>query len=205
MAVVATDNFTGAADDQLANRANWSISTGNLDTLSASADVANNDNTGNENNNFWDGDTFDDDQYSQGVMAGAGGSNFIGICIRAISNNCYSFYAGGDSNYLADVIGGNWTQIGFTTDPGVPSDVIYLQAEGTTLIAKIDGATIHTLTGEDSLSSGSAGLSGWCGGTDVDQRIDNWEGGNLAAAAADERPGHPIRPIQRISFPISSM
>jgi hypothetical protein len=66
------------------------------------------------------------------------------------------------------------------------ADTLYLEIQGTTLIAKVNGAAIGTSTTNSAISSGNAGVDY---SSTLNTPSDNdWEGGDFAAATKAPPP-----------------
>src|SRR5688572_23009374 len=153
---MATDSFTGSNNDPLS--ANWTAADGSL-LISDANNVKLNAAQGNSA--YWDADTFADDQYSQVVIATVSG-DAVGPMVRASGLTGYIALVGnsgteitiqrvdGDEN--ATVLGATFT--GLTIGNG---DTIRLEASGTSLTVKQNGATIGSRT-DSTYTSGAAGI-----------------------------------------------
>lgn len=195
MALPATDTFTRADGELAAGSANWakcSASSGNMNVNTNAVQSA----SLNENGYLWTADTFSNDQYAQVTIAAVTNSVFVGPACR-VANGTYSYYGYyGDGSLGAfpfKQVAGTWTQFGTTLGVFAASNTIRIEASGTAITFKRNGATDRTQT-DSALTSGSAGITGQ--GNNAGSKLDNWEGGNLAAAAAGPFPPWP--PVQRI-------
>lgn len=174
MALPATDNF---------NRANGAIGS-NWTTQSGTPEVR--DNQGRSNDSldtmaFWNADVFNADQYSQcdNPVVAAGASKG-GPAVRASgtggSRQMYLMQVASGSCGIFKYIGG-FTNLG-SINSYADGDSAKLEVSGTTLQAYKNGAANGSSVTDSALASGSAGLFLY----DLDQqRVDNWEGGNLGA------------------------
>lgn len=187
MTLPASDAFTTGANANLTSySANWTMAQGaasTLQVLAASDDVYPN-NGGNEMGAFWNADSFNNDQYSEARISAQAG-HFIGVCVRAATGgNYYGWYAANysTSGYLFKMVSGSWTQLGSTAGQFAVSDIVRIEAEGTTITPYVDGSSTGTpgAQTDSSLSSGAAGLCGYDSGSGT--RIDDWEGGNLGSS-----------------------
>jgi hypothetical protein len=129
----------------------------------------------------WNGDTFDDDQYSQGTLAAkpASDSFFIGVGVRhaaAGTASYYLYYTANTQTFFGKLITGTFTAFGAVMGGRTAGEVLRIEAEGTTIRAKVDGATQRTQT-DSSLTTGAAGLTGY--DTSTTLRLDDWEAGNV--------------------------
>jgi hypothetical protein len=129
----------------------------------------------------WNGDTFDDDQYSQATLAAkpASDSFFIGVGVRhaaAGTASYYLYYTANTQTFFGKLITGTFTAFGAVMGGRTAGEVLRIEAEGTTIRAKVDGATQRTQT-DSALTSGAAGLTGY--DTSTTLRLDDWEAGNV--------------------------
>jgi hypothetical protein len=129
---------------------------------------------------------YPNDQYAQAVIGGE--RQAVGVRCTAVGGEIDTYYfftrlsdgAIAINKYTNNVGAANITTGTASLNIG---DTIYLQISGTSLTAKVNGVTV--LTGSDgSFASGSAML--WVGSTGGDGIIDNFESGNLDAAALDD-------------------
>lgn len=185
MALPATENFTGSNGDQVSTLANWTAnSSPDLDIQSNAAQT---DKGSDECADHWDADAFNNDQYAEATVTALANGIFIGVGVRSDTGGAltnYGWYGTPDQgSQLFKNVSGVWTQIGSTGGNFSVNDVIRLEVNGTTLTPKINGSTEDPpgAQTDSSISSGSAGIAGWDDGA---SQLDNWEGGNLAAAAA---------------------
>lgn len=186
-ALPATDTFTTGANAALTTySASWSLNFGNFSVLAASDDFYTN-NASNEAGAFHNVETYDNNQYAQITVSAISDAGFVGPATRCGAASVASymhFYTADTSSYLAKMVTGTWTQLGSTGAGAAVSNVIRLESNGTSHRPMVAGATQNppnTQT-DAALSSGKAGISGWSNSTDI--RGDNFEGGNLAGAAA---------------------
>lgn len=187
MSLPATDTFTVASDTDLASYSNWVVNNGTFTVKAADYVIVA---SSSENRAHWSSDSFNDDQYSKGVIVGTG-SSWIGVSVRVAASAVtdYSWYvADADTNYLSKQVAGTYTEIasdGTGVDAG---DVIQLSITGTTLSPKKNSSSTGT-PGDHTDSSISSGYAGICGYGTGGIGLDNWEGGNIGAAATIEQEG----------------
>jgi hypothetical protein len=129
----------------------------------------------------WNGDTFDDDQYSQATLAAkpASDSFFIGVgCRHAAAGTAsyYLYYTANTQTFFGKLITGTFTAFGAVMGGRTVGEVLRIEAEGTTIRAKVDGAAVRTQT-DSALTTGAAGLTGY--DTSTTLRLDDWEAGNV--------------------------
>lgn len=181
MALPATDSFTAANGTQLeVYNSNWSINLGALDINSNSVCP---DSADAESWGRWNADTFDDDQYAQAVVASTDASNEIGPACRvgASGSNGYGLNFTSNNLVLAKWVAGAFTELASAFSAPSVSDVIRVEAEGTTVRYVLNTVTQDEVT-DSSLSSGVGGIVSWSDGTG--NRMDDWEAGNLNAGAS---------------------
>jgi hypothetical protein len=185
MALPATEAFTGGTVQQGLSsfNASWTHICGG-----AQAWIVNDSGHSGEGRPFnasdyciatWNADAFANNQYSEFTVT-AIGSGHLGAFVRGASGaDGYACRADGYITRYDDagsLSGETILASGLTT--ATTGDVVRGEAEGTTLRTLIDGVSAGSIT-DATYASGSAGLWGYNGG---DNYIDNWEGGNLAAA-----------------------
>lgn len=179
MALPATDDFTGNQSDPLS--ANWTTLDG---SWVIGVNTANNASS-QGNAAYWNADTFNDDQYSQCTVSGAGSSNGGGPGVRMAATRGYIAVVDSSSQISVYAWTGDegYTLLGsaFTGLTLAESDVIRLEVSGTTLTLKQNGASLGTRT-DSNYSSGSAGIFAYQ--LNLPVALDDWEGGNLSVAAS---------------------
>jgi hypothetical protein len=138
---------------------------------------------------FWNADVIGDDQFSEAEIAVHPSSSFwLGVTVRAAADGTQylliAFNNGGtDSWMLFKRAGtGSFVQIGSTVLTAiVVGQVMRLEAEATTVTAKIGGTPIITQTDSD-IAGGAPGISAAMPSTDpVNGALDNWSGGDVTA------------------------
>lgn len=128
---------------------------------------------------IWDGDTFDNDQYAQCKDVAVG--DYHGCLVRGanISDVGYMCEATNGDRYI-EKTPGTFTVLYNDAGALAVNDIQYISAVGTTITYKINGSTVQAVT-DNSYTSGKAGLT--ISSTSSTNRIDDWEGGNVTAAA----------------------
>jgi hypothetical protein len=129
----------------------------------------------------WNGDSFNADQYSQATLAAKPASNsfFIGVgCRHAAAGTAsyYLYYTANTETWFGKLVGGTFTAFGAVMGGRSVGEVLRIEAEGTTIRAKINGAQQRAQT-DSALASGAAGLTGYEQSTTL--RLDDWEAGNV--------------------------
>jgi hypothetical protein len=134
----------------------------------------------------WNGDAFNADQYSQATLVAKPASNsfFIGVgCRHAAAGTAsyYLYYTANTETWFGKMVGGSFTAFGAVMGGRTVGEVLRIEAEGTTIRCKVDGAQQRAQT-DSSLASGAAGLTGYEQSTTL--RLDDWEAGNLGGTNA---------------------
>lgn len=83
------------------------------------------------------------------------------------------------------VVAGTPTVLTSTSATVAAGDILYLQIVGTTLLAKLNGATLAALTITDAnFATGKAGLASFAssGGVIADSKLNGWSGGDFTSA-----------------------
>lgn len=184
MAIIATDNFNRANAATLG--ANWSQrSTRNQPGIFSNAvDV---DAGGNLDCARYSGATWPNDQYAQ-ITAVIVAAAVTAVSVR-VSTTADTAYSGGDDTNdfgagrrLWKWVAGVVTEIGSEAIALAASDVIRVEAQGTTIRLKINASQRISVT-DSSIASGQAGIELQHSAIDV-AVLDNFEGGDFLAATA---------------------
>jgi len=183
MALPATDVFTSASDQALTTySASWTNNSGAFQVVGATDDVMANS-SGNECGAHWNADSFNNNQYAQAKVTARSASGVVGAAVRchASAATYYGYYTDSGASYLFKMVAGSWTQLGSNAAALAVNDIIRIEANGTTITPKKNGSTTGTpgAQTDSAIASGYAGLSGY--GNQTTARVDNFEGGNLAA------------------------
>jgi hypothetical protein len=181
---VVSDNFN-RADGGLG--ANWHGETPDSVMEIVSQQAVGNSSS-SPNSGFWSADSFTDDQFSEAtITVHPASSKWVGVTVRAASDGTeyllIAFNNGGTDSWLLfkRAGAGSFAQIGSTVvTPIVVSQVMRLEAEGTTITAKIDGAPIITQTDSD-IAGGAPGISNSGVADPANGALDNWSGGDVTA------------------------
>ncbi len=187
-ALPATDAFTAANGTALTTYStNWALNSGNF---AINTNAVHPNQTTAECGARWTADVFGNDQYSQGRLANLTTTGqTVGVAVRMATSGAASYYgyyadgSGSGKTFLFKMVSGTWTQLGSLGAALSANDVLRLEVSGTTLTPKVNGATQSPpgAQSDSALSSGAGGLSGYSVSTSM--RLDDWEGGNLAAPA----------------------
>lgn len=183
MALPATDGFAAADGTALTTySANWTYNSGTwvINTNSVYPNTG-----GTEEGAHWNADAFNNDQYAQVILVAVAANQWRGAAVRchASTANYYGYYGSSADKLLFKLVSGSWTQIGSAGSAGAVNDILRLEVSGTTLTPKLNGVTDSAIGAQtdSAIASGSAGIAGY--GTQTTARLDDWEGGNLGAAA----------------------
>lgn len=192
MSVLATDGFAGTGADL---GANWTPVTGHSSWQRVS-DAAAPSSLSSDCTERYSGISWPNDQYAQAKITAISGGDAndkgVGIALRCASgaNTMYRFVgnangAGNDSR-VAKYVGGTYTSLSaFSVSPDwAVNDIIYAEIQGTTWIVKKNGTQVATGT-DSAIASGDAGVDYSSTITDAD--LDDWEGGDFAAATTPKR------------------
>jgi hypothetical protein len=168
MALPASDNFNRADASPIG--ANWTYAS-DLNYLRIVSNAAQAEAAGDACS-YWTADAFAANQWSECKITTA---NDGGPAVRCSSSGCYYWTTYSDGEIWRYKTGGAWTKIGEANTTVTSSDVIRLEATGTTtttLKLYKNGALVATVTDSSSpLTSGSAGL--YSVGATI---LDDWQG-----------------------------
>jgi hypothetical protein len=195
-AQIATDDFSAATSGAIIvgtgqGTGNWrrsGYSTGSPYNYNASNQATAQTTVGGV---VWGGaGTFTDDQYSQVSLVSSGGSTRRGgVIVRATAGtalankNFYYFFCSSSSCTLGKWVAGSNTSIATCNSPGTLPVTLRLEAEGTTIRPKINGATPGACSAsytDSSLTTGKPGIMN--DNTTANSAVlDDWAGGNIGA------------------------
>jgi hypothetical protein len=95
-------------------------------------------------------------------------------CYRLIGDHAASV------NFSIDkFVSGTFTNLGTRTQAFSDGDLVYLEVQGTTLVAKVAGSQLGASITDSAIASGKAGIS--FSSTETSASLDDWEGGDFAA------------------------
>lgn len=190
--VVATDNFN-RADGALG--ANWSeAATAYTDNqpVIASNEAKSGGEGSYDNASYWSADSFANNQYSKATISvlPSSGTSLMGVIVRASASDfCFCQYkrdSGSNKSRLYWFNAGAYTAIAFqNTTTFASGDTIELEVEGTTYTMFKNGVSILSGANGSAPATGSAGITLY----DLDERLDDWEGGDLIDAVHTPRMG----------------
>lgn len=172
---MATDDFNRADENPLASPwANGGLAdqlklVGN-EVVGASA-------TSKNQSSYYTG-TFDGAQFSQLTVTTLGSGTDLGPMVRCDpSGDGYCFLGNSSTEQLCKFTNGTYSIISTISMPNlVVSDVMYIEADGTTIVCKVNGSQVLSTT-DASFSSGNPGIFIYPNNS----AVDDWSGGNLAA------------------------
>jgi len=210
MALPATDNFNRGDSSDLGT--NWDVIYGAGHQIASNACACN---TGSEDGwdgaEVWNADSFDDDHYSSATVStapGAGGATGLAVRCDPTPDDYFYGYSSDNANaYLFKVVNGSFT----THDSGTAwtnGNTIRLEAEGTSITALKNGSNDTSVSSpwtDSSISSGSAGVSGYGAYSPTFNSIDNWEGVNLGAAEPSPNVSDDISVSESVTALISAL
>ena len=182
---MATDSFTASNGTQVTGySASWQI--GNA--LASDFVIESNAVRTPFNRNLalhlhWNG-VFSSDHFAEAKITQVGSVNqLIGVCVRASPGNAYAFIVDGTNFQIWKNVAYSFSALTSGLQAVTAGDTIRLEASSTTLTAKVNGATIATLT-DASLSGGAPGIAGNSDTSgSVYTLLDDWVGDDLSAAA----------------------
>lgn len=198
MSILASDAFTRANATTLG--ANWTQAKGMSGSLGVESNAADmgNAGAGNRAGSYYSAVAFPNDQYSQALISALCSSEG-GITVRSITSGTQrnQYIAGVDPNdfggattfrilkHVANVV----TSLGTSATAAAAGQTWYLEAQGTSLVAKQNGTSTITLT-DASLTAGAAGLFA-AHNVDNVALYDDWVGGDFVATG----PPPPFPPV----------
>lgn len=188
-----TDGF-GSANGTLltTHSANWTVPTSTTVTIQGSA-VGCTNNAGICYGRV-NSETFADDHYAQCVVKTPLPNYYQGPHVRLPGSGTggYKFVVD-DNEFLIQEInsGGSDAVLTSTTGTVNANDILYLEAVGTTLTAKVNGTTKLTTT-DATWTTGYAGVGGYNQVTTVTTRCDDFEAGNVSAGSSAPIRRRPI-------------
>lgn len=184
--VVATDNFN-RADGALG--ANWSeAATAYTDNqpVIASNEAKSGGEGSYDNASFWNANSFANDQYSKATISvlPSSGTSLMGTIVRANATDyCFCQYKRDSSSNKSRIYwfnAGAYTAIALqNTTTFASGDTIEIEVEGTTYTMFKNGVSILSGANGSAPASGSAGITLY----DLDERLDDWEGGDMVSAS----------------------
>lgn len=184
---MATDSFTASNGTQLTGySANWSL--GNalasdfvIDSNALRTPFA----RGIAMHAYRNDGAFANDQYAEAkiVQVGSAGQ-FMGVCVRSGNGDAYAVVVDGVEYILYRLVSYSaYTVLSRAALSLATNDTIRLEASGTSLTVKLNGANVVSVT-DATFASGRAGIAGIGDATSGTYTLlDDWVGDDLSAAA----------------------
>ena len=182
MALPATDAFSYSNNASLptASGGAWA-----LPPSSVAIGVNSNNfhaNANGESCNYWTADTPPDDQYAQVTIAatagGAAGHCGPAIRINTAAQGYYGVYSGDTTTEMFKMVAGVWTQFGSSQAVCAVSDVLRIEAIGSTIRYLRNGSEVLSFT-DSARAGGMFGVCGYASGAQTTNRGDDFEGGEV--------------------------
>lgn len=174
--VLATDNFNRANSTTLG--ANWTDINIGWGVTTNEADATN---AADAQSSGYSAITWPNDQYAQCVLRtmDTTADEGAGPLLRGDATNIYLSQGNTADVRLYKRLSGIFTQLGSTAGAAASGDKLYAEAQGSSLLVQKNGTTVVGPVTDTAIASGRAGL--W----DFDDvaTVDDWEGGDFAAAA----------------------
>ena len=188
MTTLATDPFTGTGT----LGANWTDIDAGFSRVSDQASFSTAASAGSAR---YTGVAFPDDQWAQvviGTTANTASDEGGGPIVRGqAGGNVYLLQGNTVETRIYKRVGGSFTQLGTDGAAIAPGDTLYLEIQGTQLIAKKNDVTICGSPTDAAIATGSAGIWGSeSAGGDV--LLDNFSGGDFAGGGGGGSVGTPV-------------
>lgn len=176
--VIATDTFIRADSATLGS--NWTTVTG-YGNVSISSNHAGDGTGSTDCDEFWNGNTFNNDQFSKAIFTSidGGASDFSGVIVRAtVTNNHFVVFQFNKGSSLVQIYNPS-TAVTIATFSHVPAanDELALEVIGTTYTGYLNGVPVCSGTNV-TFTSGSPGIA-LSGVTANNSLATPWSGGNM--------------------------
>jgi len=175
-ALPASDNFNRANANPIGG--NWTTGSGTADIQLLTNQVQG---VGGDCAAYWNADAFNGDHYSQAVTPVANPDAAVLCRHQQTAWTAYFFDALGTPEIFFKIIGGSFTTLVAGGVAFAIGDVAKIDANGSTITAYKNGASVKTAT-DTAIVGGSAAI--FCFGNSTANVLDDWQGNNLGAAAA---------------------
>ena len=144
--------------------------------------------SGADNAMYWNEHTFNDDHYVELVYSSTTGDAGGGVSgrIQADNDDCYDVYiyaAVGDLK-LYEQADWSWSESASYATSFSGGDVIRIECDGTSITGHLNGTQRLSVTDSTYSTGGVTGIHMY----NNDTHFDDWEAGDLAAAAGLEMP-----------------
>lgn len=168
-----TDNFNRADENPLAG--NWTTPAGQFQIFSNQLYTASGVTS---HYAYWNANTFANNQYaSLKVITVSANWQSIGPAVRIQNTGANGYYVSWhDTNVLTLFVTVAGTDTSLGTSTAVATDVIRIEASGTSISVKKNGSVVIGPVTDSNFSSGKAGVGGSGGAAGV---ADDWAGGDL--------------------------
>lgn len=197
MSILATDSFNRADANPIAG--NWTTESG-MSAWKILTNQAQSSANTVDCGAFYNAVTWPAAQWSQGTIiaspnfTGSGDGGGVSVRIAAAAKTDYELVVGSGTAGCAinKRVAGVFSTIATSASTFAANDVAYLEAQGTALVAKKNGATFSLSVSDGAITTGNAGLMFSSEGTAVGVTLDDWSGGDFLAgnsqAIASHRP-----------------
>lgn len=179
MSILATDAFTGTG----ALSASWTVDQGLSARLSDQCTLTDNVGSGQVSVRYT-GVTTPNDHYAKatiGSVVDTVTDTGAGPMVRAQdASNFYTLQGNTVETKIYKKVAGAFTQLGSNGPSVTTGDILYLEIQGTQLIAKKNGTTICGSPTDNALSTGRGGLWGSPDATSVVLHLDDFEVGDFS-------------------------
>jgi len=177
MSILATDDFAGTG----ALSANWTVDQGS--SARASGEQSFTDLGTGQITGRYTGVATPNDHYVKYTMGGVVDTNTdqgAGPAVRSTdASNMYFLQGNTVETRIYKKVAGSFTQLGSDGPSVATGDVLYLEIQGTQLIAKKNGTTICGSPTDSSLATGRGGF--WCAPVTANDTLDTFELGDFAS------------------------
>ena len=185
---MATDNFNRADSADLG--ASWDVMTGET-AMKILGNACYPSSVTSDATESYNAVAFANDQYSQVLVASIGADGIgagvgIGLRMATGARTYYRVVACLSGSEIAKQVAGTYTQLGTNATAWVIGDTLYVSVSGTTIQVKRNGSNLFSAT-DSAIASGRAGVS-HSSNTTADSKVDDWDGGDLAAAVTRVPP-----------------
>ena len=191
--LVASDNFNRADESPLSGGGNWATVTG-FNNFRIVSNQVTQVTEPSDTAARYSGVTWPDDQWSQVTIADATLQNG-GPAVRMNTSgtaSSYVFVVVASEYRIYRISSGSATSIASAAGTFANGDVLYLEIQGTTLIAKKNGVQVLTVT-DATHSAGGAGIHGFSVSA-----LDDWSAGDFLSSSPAPVGGLQARVIRRI-------
>jgi len=176
-AVIASDTFL---DSVLSP--NWTVNDGSFSTAEACLQIAT-VGGGGRALAWWNAYTFTANQFAKATanIVGTNASDGLGVAVRvaASGETAYVFYCTSTTYHVLKIVSGTATSLASGAHALVQYDTLYLEANGTTITALINGTSVYSGT-DSAIATGQPGIAG-VGVYPSSNSSSIWYGGNLPA------------------------